>query len=58
MTGNAVKALPIDATTGLASGYGRGNLSSTSDVDYFSWTGKAGDTIQVAAQNPSGGYFY
>ena len=31
LLGNAVKALPVDATTGLESGYGRGNLSSTSE---------------------------
>ena len=52
LLGNAVKPLPVDATTGLASGYGRGNLVSTSDADYFSWTGKAGDVVQVASENP------
>ncbi len=52
LLGNAVKALPVDATTGLASGYGRGALLNTSTVDYFSWTGKAGDVVQVASENP------
>ena len=58
LLGNAAKLLPVDATTGLASGYGRGNLSSSSDVDYFSWTGKAGDVVQVASQDPNGDYDY
>ncbi len=49
---NAVKALPVDATTGLESGYGRGALLNTSTVDYFSWTGKAGDVVQVASETP------
>ncbi len=49
---NMVKALPVDATTGLESGYGRGNMSSSSDVDFFSWTGKAGDVVQVASETP------
>ena len=52
LVGNAVKALPVDATTGLESGFGRGNLSSGSDVDFFSWTGKAGDQVQVASETP------
>ena len=50
--GNPAKPLPVDATTGLESGFGRGNLTSTSDVDYFSWTGKAGDVVQAASENP------
>ena len=58
LLGNAAKLLPVDATTGLASGYGRGNLSTSSDVDYFSWTGKAGDVVQVASQDPNGDYDY
>ncbi len=49
---NAVKSLPVDATTGLESGYGRGALLNTSTVDYFSWTGKAGDVVQVASETP------
>ena len=52
LVGNAVKSLPADATNGLESGYGRGNLSSSSDVDFFSWTGKAGDEVQVASETP------
>ena len=52
LLGNAAKTLPVDAATGLASGYGRGNVSSSADVDYFSWTGKAGDQVQLASENP------
>src|SRR5208337_4462471 len=52
LLGNAVKALPVDATTGLASGYGRGALLNSSTADYFSWTGKAGDVVQVTSENP------
>ncbi len=62
LTANAVKALPVDTTTGLASGYGRGNLINTSLGDYFSWTGTAGDVVQVASETPgnpgSSGLFY
>ncbi len=49
---NAAKPLPVDPTTGLMSGYGRGNLSSTSDIDYFSFTGKAGDVVYLASESP------
>ena len=52
LLGNAVKLLPVDGTTGLESGYAQGSLTSTSDVDYYSWTGKAGDTVYVASENP------
>ncbi len=47
-----MKSLPVDATTGLESGYGRGALLNTSTADYFSWTGKAGDVVQVASETP------
>src|SRR5205814_1659477 len=40
------------AGSGLRSGYGRGNLSSTSDADYWSFTANAGDTLKVAADIP------
>ncbi len=49
---NAVKALPVDATTGLASGYARGALLNSSTADFFSWTGTAGDVVQLASENP------
>ncbi len=49
---NSVKSLPVDATTGLASGYGRGALLNTSTADFFSWTGNAGDLVQVVSENP------
>ena len=49
---NTAKPLPVDPTTGLMSGYGRGNISTNSDVDYFSWTGTAGDSVYVAAEIP------
>ena len=52
LQGNALKALPVDATTGLASAYGRGALLTTSSAAYFSCTGTAGDQVQVASETP------
>ena len=50
LLGNAVKALAEEpAGSGLRSGYGRGNLSTyNTDVDYWSFTGNAGDVLTVA----------
>ncbi len=52
LLGNAGKPLPSDSVSGLNSGYGRGNLPNTSTVDYFSWTGTAGDTVYLASETP------
>ncbi len=49
---NHVKALPVDPNTGLASGFGRGALLNSSTADYFSWTGTAGDVVQLASETP------
>ena len=52
-TGNTVKPLLEDPEgSGIRSGYGRGNLWSTSDVDYWSFSGKAGDLLSVAVEVP------
>jgi hypothetical protein len=52
-TGDPSIALTADpAGSGLRSGYARGNLSSTSDTDYFSFTANAGDTLTLAAEIP------
>jgi hypothetical protein len=61
--GNAARPLAEDpAGSGLHSGYGRGNLWSTSDYDYYSFTGQAGQLLTVAAEVPgspaSSGMFY
>ncbi len=37
---------------GLSSGYARGNLLTTSTVDYYSWSGTAGDTVYLASETP------
>jgi hypothetical protein len=51
--GTRLKPLPEDpADSGLYSGYGRGNLWSTSDYDYFSFTAAAGQTLSLAAEVP------
>jgi len=53
LTGDAAQPLTEDPTgSGLRSGYGRGNLWSTSDADYWSFTANAGDTLKVAADIP------
>src|SRR5207253_1819081 len=53
LTGNAAQFLPEDPSgSGLRLGYGRGNLWSTSDSDYYSFSGKAGDTITLAVEIP------
>lgn len=60
-SGNQVAILTGDPTlpliedpvgSGLRSGFGRGNLSSTSDVDYWSFTANAGDTLTLASEIP------
>jgi len=56
-SGNAVWTLlgnntePVAADGLLRTTAGRGNLAS-GDVDYWSFTGQAGDILDVAAQNP------
>ncbi len=52
LLGNAVKLLPVDGTTGLESGYAQGSLTTSTDVDYYSWTGNAGDNVYVAVEVP------
>ncbi|MBP8260273.1 MAG: hypothetical protein KA118_11480, partial [Verrucomicrobia bacterium] len=57
-------ATPLDAflqaedpaASGLRTGMGRGNLSSTADVDYWSFAGQEGDRLSVALSNQGGGY--
>ena len=44
------------ASSGLRSGFGRGNLSVYStDVDYFSFTAAAGDRFSLTTQTPGSG---
>src|SRR5204863_7074664 len=52
--GNNVKPLAEDpAGSGLRSGFGRGNLSIyNGDVDYWSFSANAGDTLTVVQENP------
>src|SRR5262249_35619760 len=52
--GNAARLLVEDpAGSGLRSGYGRGNLSVyNQDTDFWSFTGRVGDRVKVAAENP------
>jgi len=38
------------AGSGIRTGAGRGNLSSTEDVDYWSFTGRAGDRLVVGSE--------
>ena len=53
LTGDQAQPLAEDPSgSGLRSGYGRGNLSSTADSDYWSFTANAGDTLKVAADIP------
>src|SRR5207248_1960619 len=40
------------AGSGIRSGYARGNLSSTSDADFFSFTAQAGDWLTLATEVP------
>jgi hypothetical protein len=48
--GRGVEVLPADGSGFL--GKGRGNVSSTSDNDYFSFSAKAGDRVFVTTENP------
>ncbi|MFN7140564.1 MAG: FG-GAP-like repeat-containing protein, partial [Limisphaerales bacterium] len=49
---NMTQALAEDPVgSGIRTGAGRGNLSSSSDVDYWSFTGRAGDRLVVASEN-------
>jgi hypothetical protein len=54
LTGNGRQLLMEDpASSGLRSGFGRGNLSVYSvDTDYWSFSGSAGDRLTIAAENP------
>jgi len=38
--------------SGIRTGAGRGNLSSTGDVDYWSFSGRAGDRLVVGLETP------
>ncbi|MCX8155476.1 MAG: FG-GAP-like repeat-containing protein [Verrucomicrobiae bacterium] len=50
--GNPVAALAEDPPgSGLRSGYVRGNISDANDIDYFRFTGQAGDQLQLAIEN-------
>jgi hypothetical protein len=40
------------AGSGVRHGYGRGNVASSSDVDYWSFSGRAGDRVMVAVETP------
>jgi hypothetical protein len=52
-TGNASTPLPEDpAGSGLYSSFGRGNLWSTADFDYYSFSGAAGQQLTVAVEVP------
>ncbi|HEX7863031.1 MAG TPA: FG-GAP-like repeat-containing protein [Verrucomicrobiae bacterium] len=53
--GTAVTATPlafVEIQTGLKTGAGRGNLTSTGDLDFWSFEGNAGDRISVGVENP------
>ena len=58
LMGNRVELLTEDpAGSGLRSGQGRGNLTSPSDCDYWSFQAEAGDWVTFAVEcpgNPSG----
>ena len=50
---NTSKPLAEDPVgSGIRTSVGRGNLSSTSDVDYWSFTAKAGDSVVIASEIP------
>ena len=54
LDGESTLPLTADpAGSGVRSGYGRGNLSSTSDADFYSFTANAGDTLTLAADSLS-----
>src|SRR5205807_9937195 len=40
------------AGSGLRTGFGRGNLSSTNDTDYYSFTARAGDQLIIGTDVP------
>jgi hypothetical protein len=53
--GSAATATPlvfVDLQTGLKTAGARGNLANTSDLDFWSFQGKAGDHVSVAVENP------
>ena len=49
--GNREKPL-VEDPAGLWTGQGRGNLSGTGDVDYWSFSAKAGDVLGVGVEVP------
>ncbi|MCP5526590.1 MAG: VCBS repeat-containing protein, partial [Verrucomicrobiales bacterium] len=49
--GNALKPL-LEDPSGVLSGLGRGNLKDTSDLDFYSFSGQAGDLLSVAVEVP------
>ena len=52
LPGNASRPLAEDpAGSGLRSGFGRGNLWSTSDVDWWSFSAEAGETVTIAVES-------
>ncbi len=51
--GNRTAPLAEDPPgSGLRNGFARGNLSSSSDVDYYQFTGAAGDSVALAVEVP------
>ena len=52
-TGNARSPLSEDPPgSGLRSAFGRGNISNTSDIDYWKFSGNAGDLVSLAVEIP------
>ena len=63
LTPNPTQLLAEDPPgSGIRTGAGRGNLSTTSDLDYWSFSGRAGDRLVVASETPgnpgSSGLYY
>jgi hypothetical protein len=59
--GAATPLVLAEVGAGLSSGYGRGNLWSTSDIDYYSFSGVAGQVLVVGVEvpgNPSNSQLY
>src|SRR6185436_13034125 len=53
LLGNSSQPLAEDPVgSGIRTSTGRGNLSGSGDVDYWSFTGKAGDRLVVASEVP------
>ena len=52
LLGHDSQPLALDAATGLRIAAGRGNISGSSDGDYWSFTGQAGDVFTMATENP------